>query len=204
MQAATSLSNCGEAVWPPGPCPQILGVQRTWAPEMASSSSLKFDSFWANLVRYQHVGPVERATSDYFSHGGVRTPRNPSVVTTALRLYSTRSGGCLPEVASVRHSRRAWCYLGRLTRNGEPKRRGIKRQMPLPALFVVRAGLALPIRASTGRVANRSPVWHRADYVAVVEFAAVKAADVASCCGPRIASGPRRHRRYDVLGHWRL
>jgi hypothetical protein len=52
------------------------------------SSSLKFDSFWANLIRYQHVGPVERATSDYFSRGGVRTPRNPSVFTTALR-FST-------------------------------------------------------------------------------------------------------------------
>ena len=40
------------------------------------SSSLKFDSFWANLVRCKHFGLVERATSDYFLRGGVRTPRN--------------------------------------------------------------------------------------------------------------------------------
>ena len=53
-----------------------------------ASSSLKFDSFWASLDKRKHFDPVERATSDYFSRGGVRTPRNPSALTTALR-FST-------------------------------------------------------------------------------------------------------------------
>jgi hypothetical protein len=54
----------------------------------AISSSLKFDSFWADLMRRKHFDPVERATSDLFLRGGVRTPRNASVLTTALR-FST-------------------------------------------------------------------------------------------------------------------
>ena len=54
------------------------------------------------------------------------------------------------------------------------------RRQPTCRLFVVRPWLAPPIAASVGGVDNRLAVRRRADYVAVVELAAVETADAAA------------------------
>jgi hypothetical protein len=50
----------------------------------------------------------------------------------------------------------------------------------MSALFIIRAGLALPVCAAARRIAHCPTVRRRADYVGVVEFAAVIAADIAA------------------------
>jgi hypothetical protein len=55
-----------------------------------------------------------------------------------------------------------------------------------PALFVVSAGFALKIGATSRSISHRAAVWHCANDMAIVEFAAVKAADGQ----PVLGAGP--------------
>lgn len=66
-------------------------------------------------------------------------------------------------------------------------------------LLVVSAGLPLPIATAAGGISHRSPVWPCAEYVTVVELAAVKVADVAA--GGGMAGLARIGGTVDLMKH---
>ena len=55
---------------------------------MQASSSLKFDSIWARRAMRKYFDPVERATSDLLSRGGVGTPQKSRAFTTCASNFN--------------------------------------------------------------------------------------------------------------------
>ena len=109
-----------------------------------------------------------------------------------------RSGGCLPEVAPVRHLRTAWCYLGRLTQQanrrptrgrkpagGRPVERRVRRhRCSCPS--GLNASACQGPDGSCGKIFQGNPAVSKGEQITTMDF------DASAVC-PCSRECPLRH-----------